>query len=1000
MLKTLSTNFNQLLLTYCLFFVLGFFSFNNLYSQITPTISKADVAQPISKISTSFSKTEIELKEGEVITNVLKVYNNTLSKIQFNLSVTKPKNWSTLDNENKIYTAIPRDTLYIPVVLIPFKLNVNGSDVLINAFLLDEDDQQIANDYFTLRTKKKVSWKVSLKSKNKLYFKNNEKTKKLSYSITNTGNTKQDLFVNYKTLKGELNISDTLKNTIRNPNLTLNLNADETEKFNYLISEVEQKDRNVKKVSIDNYLPNANINLKKHSLFINTSPSKINSKTIKRKDIKVDFVKLPNLVEVQPYGYPSIPLTLELSAQNLLDNNAVMNLNLRGYKQLNSEASLAYFAQLNYNKSYFSNDPFKNASWYIGYYDNIKTIEVGQISGNIKGLSSSGYGVKASYKYLDQHKTSAFYINNNRNSLTKNRTFGVNHTYTPNGYFKVKGSIARNEREFLHRNTSVFSIEPSLKFLKKHFVSFLGAISVRTDDLNEGSVSGVSFGSTYSTNFFERNLKLNFNAQYNDKNYSLGSFERLYLNHRSNYIINKKWTVNLNNFYQNVNLFRLSNNNLISKQEILFNSVIFNTNTQFGNIQPGLYYEYTNYPLNKLISRGASFRASKFDFSQNFFSSLNLKAGYSIPQNDIDNKNFFSLQMSLLLRYKVWNFNVKYNYGFITSTNTYTQVNENITPQSIRLSLQNQYAFKNRHLVLDNNFVYSYINIFKNHSIGIFPVLYYFTDSGWRFSVNSSYSYSTRNFKNIFGDSFINPNLNNNSPLNSSPSINSDFTLGFSLKKDFGIPIPFLEKTAATINIKSFYDLNGDGNQNSSDEGYIGNVVVRIGHNEIITNDNGKAIMKNIPIKKYALQVIPLDKLEGWFPNVNDSIIINSDGLATIPFVRGVKISGDIVLDRQKIAVTDDKPVDLSRIKISAFSSKNVFNTLTDKRGHFEFYLPNGKYVVTMDEKVLGTTYKLARNNIPVTLQNNQEGMYVSFYVVERRRKVIIKNFSKKKDNN
>jgi len=762
-----------------------------------------------------------------------------------------------------------------------------------------------------------------------------------------------------------------------------------------LFSEIEQKDRNVKKVSIDNYLPNANLSYKKHSLFINTSPTKIKSKGSPRKDIKVDFIKLPNLIEVQPYGYPSLPLTLELSAQNLLDNNAVMTLNLRGYKQLNNRASLAYYTQVNYNKSYYSSDPFKNASWYVGYYDDIKTIEVGQISGNIIGLSSSGYGLKASYKYLEQHKTDAFYLNNNRNSLTSNRSYGLSHIYTPSSSLKIRASLARNERELENRNTTVFSVEPSFKFLKKHFVNFLGAVSTRTDDLNTEAKKDMSFGGTYSTTFLERNLKLNFNAWYNDKDFSLGSFERLYFNHRSNYIINKKWTVNLNNFYQNVNLFSLTDNSLLSRQEILFNSVIFNTNTQYGNVQPGLYYEYTNYPFNKLVSRGASFRVSKFDFSQNFFSSLNLKAGYSIPKNGNEEKNFFSTQMSLLLRYKVFNFNVKYNYGFITSTNSFTQQNNNITPQSIRMSLQNQYAFKNRHLVIDNNIVYSYINVFKNHSIGIFPILYYFTDSGWRISINSSYSFSTRNFTNVFGDNFI-TNNNTNAAPNTGASINSDFTLGFSLKKDFGIPIPFLEKTAASINIKSFYDLDGDGNQNSREEGSIGNVVVRIGNYEIITNENGKAIMKNVPQKKYALQVIPLDNIDGWFPNVHDSIIINQDGIATIPFVRGAKISGDIVLDRQKIAITNENPVDLSRIIISAFNNKKVFNTLTDKKGHFEFYLPNGKYIVTMDEKVLGMKYKLARNNIPVTLKSTQEGMYVSFYVVENRRKVIIRDFNKK----
>jgi len=123
-LKNLFPQPNLFFLTFCFIIVLVFFSFNTLSAQITPTISRAEVAQPISKISTEFTRTEIELKEGEVITNVLKVYNNTLSDIQFILSVTKPKNWTTLDNQDKVYTATPRDTIYIPVVLIPFKLNI------------------------------------------------------------------------------------------------------------------------------------------------------------------------------------------------------------------------------------------------------------------------------------------------------------------------------------------------------------------------------------------------------------------------------------------------------------------------------------------------------------------------------------------------------------------------------------------------------------------------------------------------------------------------------------------------------------------------------------------------------------------------------------------------------------------------------------------------------------------------------------------------------------
>ena len=139
--------------------------------------------------------------------------------------------------------------------------------------------------------------------------------------------------------------------------------------------------------------------------------------------------------------------------------------------------------------------------------------------------------------------------------------------------------------------------------------------------------------------------------------------------------------------------------------------------------------------------------------------------------------------------------------------------------------------------------------------------------------------------------------------------------------------------------------------------------------------------------------------MSGWFPNVQDSIVMDQDGITHIPFVRGVKVYGDVIVDRQKIAVTDDKPLDLSRIKITAVKGDKVYNTLTNSDGRFEFYLPFGEYTITMDEGILGERFRVTRNNLRVRLRNNQDGAYVSFYIVEKRRKVIFKDFTKKKKN-
>jgi hypothetical protein len=221
---------------------------------------------------------------------------------------------------------------------------------------------------------------------------------------------------------------------------------------------------------------------------------------------------------------------------------------------------------------------------------------------------------------------------------------------------------------------------------------------------------------------------------------------------------------------------------------------------------------------------------------------------------------------------------------------------------------------------------------------------------------------------------------------------NQNVNIGASIKKDFGIPIPFIKKVSASLNFVSFYDINGNG-EKENDEPAIENVAIRLGAKEVISNKKGEAAIKNIPMETYDFTAFALEDLQGWFPNINDSLQIVTSNTTYIPFVRGVKVYGDVVLDRQKIAIADtSKPFDLSRIKITAFNGK-VYNTLTDVNGRFEFYMPNGDYIMTMDETILGERYTITRNNIPMTLTNKQDGVYISFYIIEKRKKVIIKEF-------
>ncbi len=959
----------------------------------TPTKSKdttGDLKGDENSITlTGFNISEIELKTGEIISNVLKVYNNTSKTINFKIDLIYPGSWNFLTESDESRTLPPNDTAFIPIILIPDKLINGNTEININAFIISDQNQQIGNNHFLLKTRKRTSWEVNVEPTSKFYFKNGETTKKFNYNILNTGNFKQDIFVNYKNRKGDLMLLDTTKTLVKDPNFTFNIESWEDTTLTYFASVAKGRNRNFKKISTYDYLPNRNLEYKKYTLFINSSEPKGFEKGSFKKGNKVDFIKLPNQDKVQDYGYPNFPLTVEVNMQNLLDNNSFMGINMRGFKQLNKNASVSYFTQINYYQDHYTNNFIKNSPWYFGYFDNKKTIEVGNISGNIVGINTYGKGIKGSYTFSEKHKSGLFTVKGpNLFGPTRNVSYGVFHTFRANNNFNITAKLGRQEDNISNRDINVISLNPIYKFQKHNFSLFTSFANNKTTFIDSTSViSGYIIRANYSSHYFNKKLKVNLGGQYNDKGFSSNIFERYTLNSRTSYIFNRKWSTFLNSSYQNNKMFNALTDGLIFEQRFFSNTLMFQTQNKKNSYQPGMFYDYRNYLFNRIHNRGLIFRYSTHTFLRNFMTSAYVKAGYANPIDDEVRKDYFNLQFSSLLRYKVWNFTTRYNYGALTVSSLQTQKYQGITPQNLRLSMLNQYQFKNKHFISESSLSYNYGNVYKNHIISFNPQLFFFTNNGWRFGINGAYNFNTNKYGNVYSEDVL-LGLEDNSERN----FNQVLRIGASVKKEFGVPIPFIKKTSASLDFVSFYDINGDGKKDK-DEPAIENVIVRLGTKEVITDDKGKSEIKNIRYDIYPFKVTSLENLNGWFPNADDSLHIVTSNTTFIPFVRGVKVYGDVVLDRQKITIADtSKPFDLSRIKITAVNGK-TFNTLTDINGRFEFYMPNGEYVITMDENILGDRYTISRNNIPMTLTNNQDGVYISFYIIEKRKKVIIKEF-------
>ena len=950
------------------------------------------------QVSTKFSKPTEELKKGQIISNVLKIINHADIPLNFSVDAIFPGGWKRIDSKNQIHTAKPKDTVFIPIIILPTKLVNGNTEIIVNTFIIDEDGQQIGNNFFTLTTTKKVAWSIDIKNNTNLYFKNDENTKDFNFSINNNGNYNQDIFVSYTIPRKDLILTDTLLKPLIEPNKTFTLLPREQKEIKHKIIAKSINERNENRISINNFLPLTNTQRITRTLIVNTSEPKIRKTDLQRKT-KINFIKLPNEIEANSFGYPNLPLIVDLTAQNILDNRSFLSLNLQGFKQLNPEASLVYFTQLNYSNSFFTNNVFKNAPWYVGYFDDKKSIEIGQVNGDLIGASSSGKGIKLGYQFNEKHSAGGFYVNSNGFFSSENSiiSYGGWYKFKYNESIRLRASAGRSSNNFTERVNNSIILQPSVNFLNSHSISFISGfnnLQFKVNDISQ-STNGYLIGTNYSSIAFKKKLRSNINVRYNDKYFSNGSSERINISQRFNYQLSKDWIAIATNNYQKSNIFNRNTDTFLYTQENFFSNVSFSKKTLKGSYQPGVFFEYRNFPNNSFVLRGLNFRYSLYNFEKNLLTSLFTRAGYAKPKNVIDSEEYFSLEMSGLFRYQTWSLTGRYNLGTFSSISSQQNQNNFSTPQSLRLSIQNQYLFPSRQFVLESNLIYSYNNIFKNHSLGIFPQLFYFSDSGWRFGLSANYMFTSSDFSSVYDTTDIGQNQNQASI---GPTVNSNLNLNFSLRKEFGVPIPFTNKTAASAKFVSFLDINGN-NIKDKDEVSVQNIVVKLNKHEVITNFEGEASIKNVQQGKYKLEILPLEELNGWFSNTKDSIFINEDGINYIPFVRGIKVYGDIIIDRQKIAVTDDKKLDLSRIKISAIKGDKIYNTLTNKNGRFEFYLPFGSYTITMDEVILNDRFRVTRNNLPVKLRNDQDGVYVSFYIIEKRRKVIFKDFTKKKND-
>ena len=943
-------------------------------------------------IEIAFTKDELDPKPGEILSNVLKIINhNTEVKIvlpEYNY----PASWKLIGKRDVWYEIQPNDTVFVPVRIIPQAVVSGQSNYQINVFIYNDKGIQILTDHFSCITDKTVQWNVT-NSTDKIYFKHGESSEELSFNISNTSVFPQEIFMSVNSAKGNLALERDGDNLEEGESQTFRLGSFKDTTFEYKAT-IDNLRRNFRRVSLLSHVPNRNNQTRRYSVYLNSQETKSVGKTDYRNGSKVDLIKLPNVLRAADYGSNDLPLDVQLNYQNMMGDFPFLSLNLNGYKNLNNDANINYFTQLNYNQVFWNKDQLANIPWYVGYFSPKWTAQAGNVNGGIVGMPAAGKGVKGSYRINSEHEVGAFYTSTSGFLKTGGTdSYGAHYQYTLENNGFVVGKLGRFGNNINGSNGNVLSVQSSLRVGENHGIGAFGAFSNR-NFLYTGTLTpqnGYLLGLNYSSRFVDNKLFVYAGGRYNSKFFGTATSEILTGNAKAQYTINEKWSGFYALNFTDINTLNPATGffNPFASYDFIQNRLILSTTNRFGTFNPGIYYHMNNFFEYNVHARGLSLRFSKLNYLQNTLLSFFTEAGYTNNIVEDQIKDYFNFRFNLLFRIRTLTLTSNYNYGANNRADEDYQTATGSAPQLGRLGVSHQYLFNDQHWVLESNATFTYNSRFKSQFLGLFPEIFFFSNSGWRYSLSPNYTVSVTDYNAEL------LNLYANNPINTDDvgtNVNRGFRINATIRKSFGIPVPFMEQHNSNISYNAFYDLNGNDVQDKG-ETSVQNVVLKLGPYEILTNNNGFGLMENVPNDSYFLTAHPLEEMNGWFGKTPDSLNISTDMIVQIPFVRGVKIMGDVILNRQEIAITDDRDFDLSNIRIMANDGEKVYSTLTDFDGGFELYLPNGKYTLTIDENILGDKYSLLQNNIELELGSDMENVYTSFFIVEKERKVKVKKF-------
>lgn len=929
-------------------------------------------------VSAFWKKGTVSVSPGSMISNVLCVTNGTDAPLTVSINIIPPGNWRTLLDTARKYEIPAADTIYIPVRILPppKEISSNTQFPVIAEVVSVKSSAVLGRTTFISVGPRVVGWNVNTTPSEVFYFKQNSQTANLAVDLHNTGNADQSVFVSLHSLSSNFRFVDTTKRNVEQTfnEILLRRNSDTT--LNYTVS-YEVQGRNITRLDIDNFRPRSSTDEQVFTMNLHTSESKLGGEKFFSTNKNIRFKKPANILKVNKWGNASIPLIAELNTFNIMGNLPGANLVLRGNYQIGPDRTFSYFVQQNFFNFKPSLQTLRNNFFTLSYADKKMVVSAGNINGMFgAGIPMTGKGISGLYHLTKQHSVGLFATRGpGFLGVASRYAFGVAHQFRINKNFNVLNLLGRVQLVNISSAINFFSTRLNYHF-RNHNIYWSGTLTSFTSPaLN---VLGALTSVGYSGVFLKKKIVESLRFTYNNAAFGNAGTERIQIINRSQFNIKSKLSLILQNNFN-------KSKSISSTYDILtFNNQLFlPTYIDNSRISGGVFYNYAKFGNEVIHFRGVGIDYSYFSQESRMRLFSSTRMGYNKLPTRPGSGELFTFTTFNSIQYRVFTFIARYIYGPTLSPAIYYNISRTPYPQSVYLSIQHQYQFRNQCYVVQSNITYSANKGARSQNAGLYTELYYFSYSNWRFKLSAGYNIS---YFNNSGDTLM------VTTDRMAGDISQNLQFGLGIRKEFGLKVP--KKWARiryfTVTYVAFIDNNGNGIRDR-DEIDLENVVVKNGDLEVITNKSGKAVLANVKMGTYPLRAFSLDNISGYYPNIQDSIDIQQTGIIYIPFTKAVQVSGSISLNK---IIDDGNQVFLDNIRVTAVSaSGSVYSTLTDKNGNFQLYVPAGTYTISVNEMQFGENYVLAQNNIIIDLSEGVSAINQSFIFNERPRKINKKTY-------